>query len=105
MTTMATFKNFVPSVEFHPGVILAEKLGELGMSVCEFALRSGKPEKTISAILIGKDSVSADMAAAFESVTKIPAHFWMSVQRGFDDYAARQKANEKKREIRLYSTH
>ncbi len=95
---MATFKNFVPPVEFHPGVILAEKLEELGMSVCEFAVRSGKPEKTISAILSGKDSVTTDMAAAFESVTKIPAHFWMSVQRGYDDYAARQKANGKKGE-------
>lgn len=102
---MATFKNFVPPVEFHPGVILAEKLEELGMSVCEFAVRSGKPEKIISAILSGKDSVTTDMAAAFESVTKIPAHFWMSVQRGYDDYAARQKANGKKRGMRLYSTH
>ncbi len=105
MTTMATLKKFAPPVEFHPGVILAEKLDELGISVHEFAERTGKPEKTILAIISGKSSVTSDMAAAFESVTKIPAHFWLNVQRGYDDFVARQKANGRKKEIRVYSTH
>ena len=43
---MATSK-FIPSVAFHPGVTLAEKLKEINMSIKEFALRASKPEKTI----------------------------------------------------------
>ena len=76
---MATLKKFVPPVEFHPGITLSEKLKEMGMSVKEFAVRTSKPEKTIFAVIGGKSSVTSDMAVAFESVTKIPAHFWLNM--------------------------
>lgn len=91
---MATLKKFVPPVEFHPGITLSEKLKEMGMSVKEFAVRTSKPEKTIFAVIGGKSSVTSDMAVAFESVTKIPAHFWLNMQRGYDEYIARQKREE-----------
>ena len=91
---MATLKKFVPSVEFHPGITLSEKLKEMGMSVKEFAVRTSKPEKTIFAVIGGKSSVTSDMAVAFESVTKIPAHFWLNMQRGYDEYIARQRREE-----------
>ena len=38
--------------------------------------------------------MTSDMAVAFESVTKIPAHFWLNIQRGYDEYVARQKREE-----------
>ena len=66
----------------------------MGMSVKEFAVRTSKPEKTIFAVIGGKSSVTSDMAVAFESVTKIPAHFWLNIQRGYDEYVARQKREE-----------
>lgn len=91
---MATLKKFVPPVEFHPGITLSEKLKEMGMSVKEFAVRTSKPEKTIFAVIGGKSSVTSDMAVAFESVTKIPAHFWLNIQRGYDEYIARLKREE-----------
>ena len=91
---MATLKKFVPPVEFHPGITLSDKLKEMGMSVKEFAVRTSKPEKTIFAVIGGKSSVTSDMAVAFESVTKIPAHFWLNIQRGYDEYVARQKREE-----------
>ncbi len=91
---MATLKKFVPPVEFHPGITLSEKLKEMGMSVKEFAVRTSKPEKTIFAVIGGKSSVTSDMAVAFESVTKIPAYFWLNMQRGYDEYIARQKREE-----------
>ncbi len=91
---MANLKKFVPPVEFHPGVTLSEKLKEMGMSVKEFAVRTSKPEKTIFAIIAGKSSVTSDMAVAFESVTKIPAHFWLNIQSGYDEYVARKKREE-----------
>lgn len=91
---MANLQKFVPTVEFHPGITLSEKLKEMGMSVKEFAVRTSKPEKTIFAVMNGKSSVTSDMAVAFESVTKIPAHFWLNIQLGYDEYIARRKREE-----------
>lgn len=91
---MATFRKFVPQVRFHPGITLSEKLEEMEMSIKEFAVRTSKPEKTIFAIIGGKSSVTPDMAVAFESVTKIPVHFWLNKQRGYDEYIARKRREE-----------
>jgi plasmid maintenance system antidote protein VapI len=57
----------------------------------EFALRTGKPEKTIIAIVKGKSSITSDMAVQFEYVTKIPAKLWMNLQQGYDEYLSRKK--------------
>jgi len=81
--------QFFPQIVFHPGETLDEKLKEMGMGPKEFAFRTAKPEKTITAILKGESSITPDMAVQFESVTRIPAHFWMNSQRGFDEYIAR----------------
>lgn len=84
-----TTSRFIPARAFHPGVTLAEKLSEIGMSIKEFALRASKPEKTIHAVIKGESSITSDMAVSFESVTNIPAHFWLNKQRNYDEYTAR----------------
>src|SRR5699024_4509456 len=92
---MSTYTNqYTPPIAFHPGETLKEKLEELGMGAKEFAIRSGKPEKTISAILNGDSSITAGMAVQFENVLKIPAHFWLNMQRNYDEFVARQKQEE-----------
>ncbi len=78
-------------VVYHPGETLEEKLQEMGMGVKEFATRVSKPEKTIIAVLKGKSSITPDMAVAFEMVTKIPAHMWLSHQKSYDEFIARKK--------------
>lgn len=83
--------QYFPQSVPHPGETLEEKLEEMGMGPKEFALRTGKPEKTIIAVLKGESSITPDMAVQFENVTKIPAHFWMNHQRGYDEYIAREK--------------
>jgi HTH-type transcriptional regulator / antitoxin HigA len=88
---MATVNEYFPQSRPHPGETLAEKLEELEMGPKEFALRTGKPEKTITAILKGESSITPDMAILFEAVTRIPAHFWMNHQKGYDEYQARVK--------------
>lgn len=88
---MAKQNQYFPQSVPHPGKTLAEKLEEMGMGPKEFALRSGKPEKTIIAVLKGDSSITPDMAVQFENVTKIPANFWMNYQRGYDEYIARDK--------------
>jgi HTH-type transcriptional regulator/antitoxin HigA len=75
----------------HPGKTLDEKLEEMGIGPKEFALRTGKPEKTITAILKGDSSITPEMAVTFENATKIPAHFWLNHQLAYDEYIAREK--------------
>jgi len=91
---MAKQNQYFPQSHPHPGETLVEKLEEMGMGSKEFAVRTGKPEKTISAVLNGKSAITPDMAIQFENVTKIPAHFWMNSQRGYDEYLARMKYNQ-----------
>lgn len=91
---MANNEKFIPAIAIHPGKTLEEKLKEMGMGVKEFAVRTSKPEKTIFAVLNGKSSITSDMAVAFESVTRIPAHFWLNKQRHYDEYCAREKRKE-----------
>ena len=79
---------------YHPGRTLAEKLKEMEMSVKEFAVRVSKPEKTIFAVISGNSSITTDMAVSFETVTKIPASFWLKKQQMYDEYMARKKREE-----------
>lgn len=85
---MATINQFKPDIVFHPGETLSEKLEELKMGPKEFAIRTGKPEKTIIAILKGDSSITSEMAVLFESVLKVPADFWLKKQFRFDEYKA-----------------
>ena len=92
---MTVKKNqYFPQIVLHPGETLAEKLDEMSMGPKEFAVRTGKPEKTIISILKGESSITPDMAVQFESVTKIPANFWMRKQQAYNEYLARVKSEE-----------
>jgi len=88
---MPTKNEFFPDMVFPPGETLEEKLNEMEMSKKEFAIRTGKPEKTIIAIIKGKSSITKDMAIKFENVTKISASFWIRKQSGYDEFIAREK--------------
>lgn len=91
---MATKNQFTPSVVFHPAVTLNEKLQEMKMSKKEFAVRTGKPENTIYAILSEESSITPEMAVLFENVTKIPASFWINKQARYNEYVARLKQQQ-----------
>lgn len=87
-----TFTNqYSPNIVFHPATTLNEKLEEMGMSKKEFALRTGKPQKTIIAVLKEESSITSEMAILFESVTQIPAQFWINKQARYNEYIARKK--------------
>lgn len=88
---MAKENKYFPDSVPHPGKTLAEKLDEMEMGPKEFSLRTGKPEKTINAILKGESSITPDMAVQFENVTRIPANYWLNHQRGYDEAVAREK--------------
>jgi HTH-type transcriptional regulator / antitoxin HigA len=87
--------QYVGQIAIHPGLTLSEKLEELGMGPKAFAVRTGKPEKTIIAVLKGKSSITPEMAVQFEYVLNIPAHFWMNLQRNYDELLAREESRQK----------
>lgn len=86
--------QYKPDVVFHPATTLNEKLDEMGMSIKEFALRTGKPEQTIIAVLKEERSLTPEMAILFENVTQIPAKFWINKQARYNEYIARKKQEQ-----------
>lgn len=91
---MEQTNQYKPDVVFHPAITLNEKLKEMGMSKKEFALRTGKPEKTIIAVLKEESSVTPEMAILFEKVTQISAQFWINKQARYNEFIARKKHDE-----------
>ncbi len=83
--------KYNPNYAVHPGITLKELLDEKGMTAKEFAIRTAKPEKTISKIINGKSSITPEMAVIFEKVLDIPAKFWLDKQKNYNEYIARQK--------------
>jgi plasmid maintenance system antidote protein VapI len=91
---MTLTNQYTPDVVFHPATTLNEKLEEMGMSRKEFALRTGKPEKTIIAVLKEESSLTPEMAILFENVTQIPAQFWINKQARYNEFVARKKQEQ-----------
>lgn len=86
---MATINQYYPETVTHPFEILNEILEEKQMGSKELSVKTGKPEKTISAVLNGDSSITTEMAILFEQVLEIPAQFWIEAQKNYDVYKAR----------------
>jgi addiction module HigA family antidote len=88
---MSILNQYNPQSATHPGETLREKLDELEIKPKEFAVRTGKPEKTITAVLKGESSITPDMSILFEKVLNIPAGFWLKRQQIYEERIARLK--------------
>ncbi|MDB2315049.1 HigA family addiction module antitoxin [Flavobacteriaceae bacterium] len=86
---MAIINKYYPESVTHPGEILKESLEDNNLGAKEFAVKTGKPEKTITAVLKGESSITSDMAVLFEQVLRIPVNFWLEAQKNYDEYKAR----------------
>ena len=88
---MATESLYIPKNVSHPGTTLDEKLKEMGLPAKEFAELISQPEETVNAIIKGDSPITQELAMSFESITKIPANFWMNRQRNYDECVACSK--------------
>lgn len=79
-----------PTAVPHPGEVVADYLEFYGWAQRDLARRTGLTPKTISEICNGKAPVTAPTALALEKVLQRPAHFWLNLQRQFDEAEARQ---------------
>jgi|GEM_PF-2408421 len=83
---MATVNTYKPSIVFHPGDTLKEKLEEMEIGIEEFAYRTGLGEEDILAVLRGESPVTPEMSVRFETITKIHSDFWLRKQARYDQY-------------------
>jgi addiction module HigA family antidote len=81
---------FTPAA-VHPGEIVSEYIEFRGWTQRDLARRTGLTPKTISEICNGKAPVMPATALAFEKVLRRPAHFWLNLQRQFDEAEARSR--------------
>ena len=79
-----------PDYVFHPGETLAETLEELSMTQKQLSERTGRPLKTINEIIKGRAAITADTAIQLERATGVPASFWNSAQRRYEQFQAEQ---------------
>src|SRR5579884_3132868 len=86
--------NIKPISPVHPGEIVLEYLDYYGWSQSDLARRSGLTPKTISEICNGKAPITSTTGLAFEKIFQRPAHFWLNLQRNFDEAVSRQKQFE-----------
>ena len=87
---MATINQYRPETVIHPTEFLIEFLEEKQMDAKEFAVKTGRPEKSISAVLDGKSSITREISLLLEQVLKVPAHFWIKAQKNYDEYKAKK---------------
>lgn len=74
----------------HPGETVMDYLEFHDWSQRDLARRTGLTPKTISEICNGKAPISPVTALAFEKVFQRPAHFWLNLQRLFEESVARR---------------
>ena len=75
----------------HPGLMVGEYLEAFNWSQRDLARRTGLTPKTISEICNTKAPITPTTALTFEKVLQRPAHFWLNLQRQYDEDKARRK--------------
>src|SRR6266849_869314 len=88
-------RAYEPTTVLHPGETVAEYLEFNGWSQRDLARRTELTPKTISEICSGKAPITPPTALALEKVFKRPAHFWLNLQRQFDEAEARARVRPK----------
>ena len=85
---------FAPDYAAAPGDILREHLEKLGLSQSDLAERTLRPKKTINEIIQGKAAITLETALQFERALRIPASFWLNLERTHQAVQARQIERE-----------
>ena len=75
----------------HPGNVLKDELGEMGISPTEFARQIDVPANRVSMILNGKRQISGDTALRLGHWFGNEPQFWLNLQNQFDLAAAEKE--------------
>lgn len=85
----------------HPGVILREDVfAPLGLTITAAAVALGVSRKTLSKVLNGRGSITAEMAMRLELAFGKPrAEHWLKLQAAYDLHQARTHKAELASEV------
>ena len=68
----------------HPGALLREQIGEMGLTVHGVARDSGLPATRLHEIVHGRRGVSAETAIALGAYFAQSPEFWMNAQKTYE---------------------
>src|SRR4029079_9378275 len=78
----------------HPGEVLKDELGELGITPTEFARQIDVPPNRISQIIAGKRAITGDTALRFGHWFGTDPQFWLNLQVQHDLVVANFQTGE-----------
>ncbi|MDX6610947.1 MAG: HTH-type transcriptional regulator / antitoxin HigA [Blastocatellia bacterium] len=90
--------RYEPDTVPHPGEFLVEYLESNRWTQREVARRTGITTKTVSEICNGKAPITPPTSLALERLFQRPAHFWLNLQRQFDEAEARKRESANRNE-------
>ena len=76
----------------HPGEILGDELGELGISPTELARQINVPANRVSQIIGGKRAITGDTALRLGHWFQTSPEFWLNLQSAYELRLAEQAA-------------
>jgi len=88
----------------HPGDTVIEYLEFNEWSQRDLARRTGITPKTISEICNRKAPITPQTALALEKVFQRPAHFWLNLQRRYDEAEARRRLASRRPEWKRWAS-
>lgn len=74
----------MPRPAIHPGKVLADKLGDLGVTPTELARQIGVPPNRISQIINGKRAITGDTALRLGHWFRTAPQFWLDLQSTYE---------------------
>lgn len=87
--------RFIPAPPIGPGDVLRERiLAELKLTQDQLASALRVSRLTVSQIVNGRRSITADMALRLARVTSTTPDLWLNLQRDVDIYNAELKLSE-----------
>ncbi len=90
--------------KLHPGEVLLEYLDANNWNQRDLARRTGITPKTINGICNANGPITPPTAIVLEKVLRRPAHFWLNLQRQYDEEVARDKVANLPKEWTTWST-
>jgi len=90
--------RLVPAVLIHPGEILKDELEARGMTQKELAVKTKRPQQTISLIINGRKGISEETAVDLEQAFdgELTAEFWLNLDANYRLHGERRKRQERK---------
>jgi addiction module HigA family antidote len=74
----------MPSAPIHPGEILKDEMEALNLNAAQLARAIDVPTKRIRRIVVGKRSISADVAHRLGKFLSTGPQFWLNLQKAYE---------------------